>query len=335
MTRAAVLTALLFSGSAWASGSVEVTSRPRGGAIFVDGKDTEKTTPATISGLADGSHEIAVRGDCVAARQTVTVEPGVTPIVALELAPQDGTLELSLTPSTASVELDGAPLAWSPGVPVLVTCGSHRLKVTAKGYQTELVDVRAVAGDNSVIALVLDELGTGRLEIDVAPTEATVWLDERKLGTGPQQLDVTAGPHALRAGHEGYLDQERQVLVEVGEDLPVAFSLQPVSTNTTVIVQKDRGRRPWIGLTVAGIGVAGLAWGTTEYLQGQSGWAEFQDRRGEIEDGHWPDSYDDDPKEWAYDVYDSKVKNHRTRMLIGDIVGGVLLTGGLLMTFAI
>lgn len=327
---------LLVSGPAWAGGAVAVDSEPAGGEIWVDGRSTGLTTPATVADLAAGPHEVQVRGPCVAGRAQVAVVEGDTVTLEVPLVAQSGMLELELVPADASVELDGARLPAVSSLPMAVDCGLHSLKVSAQGYQTLLMEVEVAAARTTEQRIVLDEVGTGQLEIDVAPPEATIWLNERRLGEGPQRLQVTAGPHALRAGLAGYAEQERQVLVEKGQVLPVAFSLQPTSRNTTVVVQgAGRKRRPWIGLGVAGLGLAGLSWGTVEYLQGRSGWAEFNDRKTKIEDGLWPDTYADDPAAWAYEVYDTDVKGHRSRMLVGDVVGGVLLGSGLVLAFTL
>lgn len=314
------------------SGGAEIKSDPAGGAIWIDGRDTGLRTPATVSDLTPGLHEVLVRGDCAAGRQQVEIVPAGTALVRVPLLPQGGMLRLELSPTDAQVELDGSRLPVVAGLPMAVDCGTHSLKVSAEGHQTLVMTVEVQAALTTDHRVTLDPVGLGQLQVEVAPAQASIWLDERLLGQGPQQLEVTSGPHLLRATLAGYSDQERQIVVERGQSLPVAFSLQPSAAPPP---RADRKRRPWIGLTIAGVGAAGVAWGTSEYLQGRQGWYDFTDRRTKIESGLWPEEYGDDPAAWAYEVYDSDVRPHRTRMLVGDIVGGVLLSSGLVLAFTL
>lgn len=329
----ALALALALQASAWAAGgAVEVRSDPPGGAIWIDGWDTGLRTPATVTDLAPGLHEVLVRGDCVASRQQVEVVQSGTAVIGMALLAQGGMLRLELSPTDAQVELDGARLPVIAGLPMAVNCGVHSLKVSAEGHQTLVMEVQVDAARTTEHRVTLDELGVGELQVEVAPRQASIWLDAQRLGEGPQRLEVAAGPHLLRATLAGHADQERQVVVESGQTLPIAFSLEPVAA---VATDPGRKRRPWIGLTIAGVGAAGLAWGTSEYLQGRQGWFDFTDRKAKIEDGLWPVEYADDPASWAYEVYDSEVKPHRTRMLVGDIVGGALLSSGLILAFTL
>lgn len=316
-----------------AGGAIEVDSDPPGGAIWIDGRDTGLRTPATVSDLAPGVHQVLVRGDCVAGRQQVEVLTAGTALVDMPLLAQGGMLRLDLSPTDAQVELDGSRLPVVGGLPMAVDCGIHSLKVSAPGHQTLVMEVQVQAASTTEHRVVLDEVGLARLQVEVAPGGASIWLDDQRQGEGAQRLEVVAGPHVLRATLAGYADQERQLVVEAGQVLPVAFSLLPLPASADP--GSSRKRRPWIGVGIAGVGAAGVAWGTFEYLQGRQGWADFNDRRTKVESGLWPDEYDDDPAAWAYDMYDAEVKPHRTRMLVGDIVGGVLLSSGLVLAFTL
>lgn len=326
------LIGFVLAAPAWAGGAISVTSQPLGGDILVDGQPTSLKTPATLPGLAVGRHQIQVLGACMTGKLDVDVTEGGTSTVNVPLVHQGGMLQLEVSPPQATIELDGAPLASVNDVPMAVDCGSHTLKVTANGHETALINVDIQAGRVSTVPVILSSIGIGALAIDVAPDQATVWMDRRLLGVGPQRIDVTAGPHALRATLDGYLDQQRQIVVQADQTLPVAFSLQ---TDPSSGASAKRKRRPWFGIGVASLGVAGLAWGTAEYFAAQPGWLDFQDRKTKIESGLWPETYQDDPAAWANDVYYSDVQGHRNRMLIGDIAGGLLLGSGLLLTVAL
>jgi len=327
---------LLACQGAWAAGTVIVRSDPPGAAIAVDGRDTGMHTPATVSGLPAGNHNIEARSGCTLGRASVTVTDGGSKTVDLSLVAQGGMLSLQLTPPTAGVELDGSPTPVTGGVPMAVDCGAHRLKVSAPGFQPAVLAVEVAAGRTTSVPVSLAVLSTGSLAIDVAPVTAQVWMDDQVLGIGPRQLDVAAGPHTLRATLDGYSPQERQVVVDTGAMLPVAFSLQ---ASTRLAMTESIGKEPrhhrWVGLTIAGLGVAGLGWGTAEYLQARPDWDEFLRRRDKVQAGDWPLTEASDPAGWAYQIYDDSVKPRRNRMLIADTVGGLLLAGGIGLTIAL
>lgn len=334
---------LLLSLAAWAAGAVEVVTEPAGAAIVVDGQPTDLLTPATVRDLAAGRHTVEVRRGCHAGRQVVDVLDGSTAQLRVELVEQGGMLQLQLSPAEATVELNGAPFPVVANVPMAVDCGKHQLRVTAPGHSQAVISVNVVAGRTTTLPVTLDPIGRGVLDIDVAPASASIWLDEELVGTGPMQLEVNAGPHAMRATRDGFIDQERQVVAIADGSVPVAFSLEPVpqvvGTGSEPAPQtgvtRERKRRPWIGLAVAGLGLGAVGIGTAEYFGAKPSYDAFLDRRASIEAGSWPMEVDDDPASWAYELYDEEVAPARQRMIILDAVGGVLLTTGLVLTFTL
>jgi len=331
------LGALLAAGLCWtapamAATAVTVTSEPPGASILLDGQPTGHVTPATLTGVLAGSHQLVVQAACVSGKLDIDLVDDQTLSVAVPLVAQGGMLQLQLSPPSATVQLDGSVVTAVAGVPLAVDCGSHTLAVTADGYKTTLLGIDVDAGVLSTVPIQLDAIGTGTIALDVLPARATLWVDDRSVGRGSRQVQVDAGPHNLRAGIEGYLDEERQVLVEADQTLPVVFSLQPRPASSKI---QTRKRHRWIGLSLVGAGVAGLGWGAVEYFQGAPGWSDFQDRKDKIESGLWPETYQDDPTQWAYDAYDDQVKGHHNRMLVADIAGGLLLSTGVVLSFAL
>lgn len=337
---------LLLATSAWAAGGVDVSTDPPGAAVAVDGTPTALVTPASLTGLTAGRHTIEVRRGCMVGRQQVEVLDGGVAQVSIPMIEQGGMLQLQLYPSDARVELNGAPFPVVANVPMAVDCGKHQLRVTAPGHAAAVLSVNVAAGRTTTLPVTLDPVALGSLDVDVAPPAATLWLDEQVVGVGPQQLEVSAGPHVLRATLDGYLDQERQVIAMADMTVPVAFSLEPapagpgtaISTATgtaTLSEERARKRRPWIGLAVTGLGLGALGVGTAEYLAARPSYDEYLNRRDQIQAGSWPVVVSGDPAGWADDLYEAEVAPHRQRMLIFDVVGGVLVSSGLVLTFAL
>ncbi len=330
---------LLGSTLAWGAGGIDVVTDPPGASIRVDGRPTGQTSPATIMDLPAGVHQVEALSGCLAGRTTVEVLDGGVAQVTVPMVQQSGMLQLQLDPIHAKVELDGAPFSFEPNVPMAVDCGEHQLRVTADGHAPAVVRVNVTARTTTTLPVQLDPASMGWLDVDVAPTSARLWLDDRSVGTGPQRLEVIAGPHVLRAAADGYQTVERNVVAQPDTTMPIAFSLEPVAATTSnatqVVDDGKRKRRPWIGLTVAGLGAASLGYGVYEYTQAQPGWDAFQDRKEFVEAGNTPNGWAGTPEDWAYQVYDDEVAPRRTRMIIADVVGGVLLSSGIVLTFAL
>ncbi len=60
------------------SGSINFTSKPSGGEIWIDNASTEEVTPATISDLKEGNHTYALRKDYMISNGTFYVKSGQT-----------------------------------------------------------------------------------------------------------------------------------------------------------------------------------------------------------------------------------------------------------------
>ncbi|MCM2270370.1 MAG: PEGA domain-containing protein, partial [Thermoanaerobaculia bacterium] len=75
----------------------------------------------------------------------------------------------------------------------------------------------------------------GRLRLEVAPGDASVYLDGRFVGTGDDLarlragLLVDSGRHTLEIVRPGYGSVEREVEVESGEEAELRLELQPLS----------------------------------------------------------------------------------------------------------
>lgn len=74
-----------------------------------------------------------------------------------------------------------------------------------------------------------------RMHLEIDPGNAVVYLDGNLLGTGDELaglragLILRAGAHTLEVSQEGFESVERQILVEPGEEVDLAFELKPLA----------------------------------------------------------------------------------------------------------
>ena len=129
----AVLTAL--------KGTLSITSTPSDAEVYVDNKNTYKTTPAIINDIPLGTHTVTLKKEGYkdyTKSITVNAEETVKIIATLEKkeapSPQTGTLSISSNPAGAKVYIKGEYKGITPLLLTLKT-GSYNVKVTKSNYR--------------------------------------------------------------------------------------------------------------------------------------------------------------------------------------------------------
>ncbi|MDO9353078.1 MAG: PEGA domain-containing protein, partial [Solirubrobacteraceae bacterium] len=93
------------------TGSLYINSSPVNADVIIDGQPQDAKTPATITNLTAGSHEVKLtRTGYEDFTTTVTITAGTTTYLSatMTVLPGIGTLEISSTPAGARVFIDGA-----------------------------------------------------------------------------------------------------------------------------------------------------------------------------------------------------------------------------------
>ncbi len=133
-----------------ATGTVEIESQPGGAHVTVDGRGLGDT-PQRIE-LSGGAHEIHVRQDGFEPfSRDVHVVPGHTLRVSARLASEAPRLSVDADVPGAAVFLDRKPFGKTPLAAREVTPGSHRLNVTAEGYEMYSETIEVATGTREVM----------------------------------------------------------------------------------------------------------------------------------------------------------------------------------------
>ena len=145
---------------------VMIKSKPRGVAIYVDGKKAGRTP--YVKDLEAGVHTVAVKDPCYLAYSAqVVVKPGEPKAVDLPITPVPAGLEVRATDGkddvVAEVFLDGTKLGVTPGTFKVPVCGKSLVVKHAKnGVYTKTLSLKAKQ-TTSIVATVSPQ---------VAPTPA-------------------------------------------------------------------------------------------------------------------------------------------------------------------
>ena len=322
--------------SAYATGAVEVVSRPyQGLPISVDGVMTGKVTPATLEAVPIGKHTIRVTGTCMAGEQVVHVEDGDTGHARILVAVQQGSIIFEPDPADAEIRIDGEVVGQAPGLNVPVDCGERAIAATMNGYRPAMITVRVEQPETMHLPIKLSALGKGSLTLHVEPADASLYLDGLPLGTGDHDLSsVVAGGHVLRAEAAGYAPAEQQIILDDGQHQDLAFALVASSTVTPLppapVVTHSSG---WwtstrkVGVPMAAVGGMASLYGVVQYFHVKGVYSEYVDRHDRWEaDRTVPDSY-------VQDYVDEELLPNRTRLWVASGTGVALLTSGLVLTW--
>lgn len=171
-------------------GDVSLESDPPGATIYVDGKKTEATTPATVSHLSlNAEHQIRLEHPGRQSRDLLVFLTHAMPskavaVTLLEEVKKDGSLQLVTDPVGARVFLDGKE---QEGVtPMLLkdipADAKHTLKLSLEGFRNEVLPLTVEAGKQL------------ELRLSLKPKPGNVWGALRELTTRVEEKGPEAAP---------------------------------------------------------------------------------------------------------------------------------------------
>jgi PEGA domain-containing protein len=192
--------------------TVDVTSRPSGAWIAVDGRNLAQRTPSVVD-LSPGEHAIGLSfPDLGGASYTVRGTKG-------DRVPLNATLWGALeifSPKEVgviAVTVDGVARGFAPLRADSLTPGVHDVRFSAPGATPwgQTVDVR-VGETKDLLARAVQSPATGMLQVQATMTDeqgtqplkgGQVWVDGEARGVTPLALDLPRGPHSVRLVYKG------------------------------------------------------------------------------------------------------------------------------------
>jgi hypothetical protein len=202
----------------------KVDSEPAGAAIFVDGKDTGRTTPATFSPWDWVTpHEVALKLPGHATfRQLVAEGPHSNTVKAvLNLA---ASLDLQSTPPGAEVWQGEFKIGTTPGHFELSAGAKQTFTLRLAGYLPNTFELTGSPDEALTRTVTLTPGGT--LSLDSDPTGASVQIDDHPAGETPLRVDLEAvRPHRLLVSAPGLTAERRKFVIPPGKTLALSVFL--------------------------------------------------------------------------------------------------------------
>lgn len=207
-----------------AFGSIFVNSSIAGAKIILDGKQTGKQTPATLTEIPSGSHTISLQMDKYAPKQQeVTVEDGQTANVSLTLDARFAMITIN--------SLDRAEI-YSNGKLLGKGCisedmmeGYYDLEARLDHHKSVTKQIHVVAGQSQDVTLnPIPKYGT--LDIMSTPHDATITIDGKEIGKTPLTIDeILEGEHIVQLSLGNYQPETKKVTIIEKQTESLEFSL--------------------------------------------------------------------------------------------------------------
>ena len=228
---------------AWAN--VEVVTEPAGAKIY-EGEALLGTTPAILE-LLEGMHDISVISDGFrpwdGQIKAVANVGQKLPVIALE--PADAELLVNTIPRRANVTVNGKYRGQSP-VKVALSPGiTYEIGVSKAGYGSTTRQARLRSAVSESMSIDLTAV-TGKVTLNVVPSNATVFIDGRPRGTGSMTLNLTSAPHQLEVRSDGYQGFKKTVTPRPGYSQSINVRLRSNEekrlASTEMNVKTERGQ---------------------------------------------------------------------------------------------
>jgi hypothetical protein len=225
------------------TGSISVKSSPAGAGLYIDGI-YEGETDQVVGNLRIGSHTIVLK---LAGYQTWSntyqVNPGQTTFVTAALvpiqSPQTGDLQVSSTPSGASVYLNGnyqgiTSQSKGPLDVTGVSPGTYTVLLKKSGYQDYTTTTQILAGQTSQVFATLQQAvqppATASAELTSEPSGADVYVNNVYLGITPLASQTApVGTYNVTVKMEGYNPYSTSVTLTAGQSVHINAALSPIA----------------------------------------------------------------------------------------------------------
>ena len=207
--------------------NAQISSVPNGAAIWIDGADSGKKTPATIALDTGKDHTITLRHpDFLENATSVFVAPN-TPLNLEPLLTPGARVEVTTVPPGATVLLDGVPQFRTPGQTPALPKGKHQLVLQLEGYVVERRELELT--DAQPLRFSFDLAKGAELAVKSTPANAVILIDGKDTGqVTPAVVAVPPGKRrTVGVAKAGFLAQSRTLArVKEGRLQPLEFRLE-------------------------------------------------------------------------------------------------------------
>ena len=220
-----------------AFGSIDVTSTPSGAQVFLDGENTGKVTPCTLSEVASGEHDVRVMMlNYSPQSSTVTVKDEQTSSVALAMDARFAQVTITSLPG-ASIKINGEAKDTSSYTENLIE-GLYDIEVTLASHRPTTKQIEVVAGVPQSVELTPTPI-YGSLDVISQPMKADITINGKNYGYTPTTIEnILIGEYDVVLSKEGCATVTEHVSISENATAAINATL-PSGRSVTIATDKD------------------------------------------------------------------------------------------------
>lgn len=205
-------------------GFLSATSTPTGAEVLLDNKSIG-TTPLRQEKIRSGFHEVIIRKvNYHDHRESFNINDGETKIVDVTLKEGFGSLTITSEPNGAKVFIDGQEVGVTPYRNTQLASGRYNIVISKDLYtdSRDMVNISDGQVTNKFYALT-QNYGVVR----ISAADAEIFVDGARVGQGTYTANLTPGQYRLKASRDRHIDDERNVVVELGQTQNITLRPKP------------------------------------------------------------------------------------------------------------
>lgn len=222
---------------------IDVTARPEGAKVLVDGV-SKGVTPVSVFDVASGSHLLRIEAPGHRfVEEVVSVKDGDFLRRDYELEQETGLLLVKTDPEGANVKYGGVSLGTTPLlVTTLLSDRSYPLEIESIGYQSKRISV-TLTGRTPVAVTEKLVLDSGIVDCRTEPAGASVLVNGIVRGTTPCVIErIPKGYATFVFKLKGYEDEKRELRIAPGDRQQLSLSMQGRPARMAVISSPEGAR---------------------------------------------------------------------------------------------
>ena len=203
--------------------------------IWIDG--VKKGTRTWTGPLETGEYlvECKMAGHRTTSKRVRVTRNTVDEILLPAPIPIYGFLEITSSPSSAKVSLDGKDMGETPLILNNIIVGKHNIVVSKQNYRTETREVTVLEGKTESVLVQLNNMCNIRVSPSV--TTASVYVDGHYKGDGTVEMNIASGKHKVKLVADGYYILEEEINVD-GQTPTYYFTMK--SNQAVITVKSNR-----------------------------------------------------------------------------------------------
>lgn len=209
-------------------GTLQITTKPSGGEVYVDGKPEGKAPIKVELPLGQRmvrvvlqGHEEWVNSIEIKERREYPLEVNLKPLA------RKAELRIDSNPTGAEVFLDGASKGMTP-LKLQSPAGKHTIKISLADHQEWESKVEVEEGKEYPFSVDLKPLSKDALLSVVSdPPKASVYVDGVVKGKTPLRLKLPPGKYDVRMTLKKYRSWEKEVKLVAAQEYPLDVKLTP------------------------------------------------------------------------------------------------------------